>query len=618
MNEKPKNGANQSGRPPFNLLRLFVWIAGIALAAYLIIGFSVRILGLTPRHASPIGVMVLFSILYALIWGIVGVLIMGAPRWIRWISPKRVLFGFACLVTLISLFYLEEDWRGYHDWESYKHKWEAKGVKFGWMDFAPPSVPDDQNFAMSPVWIARIKYVFNNEQKSRAWYGDQINGDDVAKFLPLMPVAPMAVVGTNWAQHLPPTPDMPVRWTSAHTVDLKPWQSYYRDLEQKHPDADIRITPQAQSPAADVLLALSKFDPAIEQLQKDSQRPESRFPVLYDIDDPSEILLPHLQAIKQCGGVLNLRAIAELQNGQADQAAADVKLILRLVDSVQSEPFIITHLVRMAVMQYAIQSIYEGLAEHKWSDVQLADMDAELTKINYPGDFRFCVQAEAAAHVKVFEWIEQKRSRGRDLLDAIYDGNNNKRMPPSTENLLSAGFHVMPRGWFYQGELTTAEHGQAWSSVPGTGAQPVLSPGAVLQASNAAMAIVDGRTGVFNFVGRLLIPELTAYAKRTAFAQESADMARIAIALERYRLANGAYPASLDALRPKYMQDVTADIITGEPLKYRQTQDGQFVLYSVGWNEKDDGGVAIPAKGALGLVGINPDQGDWVWRYPAK
>jgi hypothetical protein len=31
------------------------------------------------------------------------------------------------------------------------------------------------------------------------------------------------------------------------------------------------------------------------------------------------------------------------------------------------------------------------------------------------------------------------------------------------------------------------------------------------------------------------------------------------------------------------------DAITGESYRYRRTDDGQFVLYSVGWNEKDDG-----------------------------
>jgi hypothetical protein len=32
------------------------------------------------------------------------------------------------------------------------------------------------------------------------------------------------------------------------------------------------------------------------------------------------------------------------------------------------------------------------------------------------------------------------------------------------------------------------------------------------------------------------------------------------------------------------------DLVGGKPLVYRRTRDGKFTLYSIGWNEKDDGG----------------------------
>jgi hypothetical protein len=112
--------------------------------------------------------------------------------------------------------------------------------------------------------------------------------------------------------------------------------------------------------------------------------------------------------------------------------------------------------------------------------------------------------------------------------------------------------------------------------------------------------------------------------KKFACAQSSVDLARVAIALERYRLAHGEYPESLDSLAPQFMEKVPHDIIGGQPsqdsgsasqpLHYRRTSDGQFVLYSIGWNERDDGGVVGLTKG--GTADIN--QGDWVWRYPQK
>jgi hypothetical protein len=115
---------------------------------------------------------------------------------------------------------------------------------------------------------------------------------------------------------------------------------------------------------------------------------------------------------------------------------------------------------------------------------------------------------------------------------------------------------------------------------------------------------------------RLMLPGLGRAAEKFACAQSSVDLARTAIALERYRLAHGEYPGSLDALAPQFMEKVPHDIIGGQPLHYRRTNDGQFVLYSVGWNETDDGGVVVFAKGSTPSVDIN--QGDWVWRYPTR
>ena len=84
--------------------------------------------------------------------------------------------------------------------------------------------------------------------------------------------------------------------------------------------------------------------------------------------------------------------------------------------------------------------------------------------------------------------------------------------------------------------------------------------------------------------------------KRFAYGQESVDLARVAIALERYRLAHGEFPESLDALAPQFMEKIPHDIINAQPLHYRRTADGQFVLYSVGWNETDDGGIIVFKK----------------------
>jgi hypothetical protein len=112
----------------------------------------------------------------------------------------------------------------------------------------------------------------------------------------------------------------------------------------------------------------------------------------------------------------------------------------------------------------------------------------------------------------------------------------------------------------------------------------------------------------------MMLPVFSKVPQELAFAQSEVDMAMLACALERYRLAHGQYPDDLNALVPRFVTVLPHDIINGQPLKYRRTDNGRFILYSVGWNEKDDGGV-VAAKSS------NPNnqdvlQGDWVWQYP--
>ena len=107
-----------------------------------------------------------------------------------------------------------------------------------------------------------------------------------------------------------------------------------------------------------------------------------------------------------------------------------------------------------------------------------------------------------------------------------------------------------------------------------------------------------------------MVAALNRIATKGAMAQIATDQAALACALEQYRLANGQFPETLGALVPRFISGLPHDVITGEPYKYRRTEAGQFMLYSVGWNEKDDGGVP-------GKTLFDEKEGDWVWQYPA-
>jgi len=69
------------------------------------------------------------------------------------------------------------------------------------------------------------------------------------------------------------------------------------------------------------------------------------------------------------------------------------------------------------------------------------------------------------------------------------------------------------------------------------------------------------------------------------------DLARIALALERYHAEHGSYPESLAVVVSTYLHDLPSDPFVGRPYHYLCEPDTDiYTLYSVGVNQRDDGG----------------------------
>jgi hypothetical protein len=505
---------------------------------------------------------------------------------------RRRFFWLACVVTFIALIYAEEDWRGWHALRGYEQQWRAKGEKFDFREIIPPAVPDDQNFALTPIVASSYQMMFDKQ-------GHELEPSDTNVVNRLK----MVCYGD---EHYGPEPTSG-NWMTANLTDLKAWQDYYRALAAK--TNQFPVPAQPGSPAVDVLFSLGKFDSAVEELRQASQLPYSRFPLTYDKEEPAAILLPHLAALKAATRTLQLRTCAELQNGDSNAAFQDVKLMLYLAGAIRTEPVLISHLVRIAQVDIALQPVYEGLAEHRWSDAQLATLDTELAKLDFLADYKYAMNGELAFGIAETEYM--RRARNFQALDYDIDG---QRQQPAA---LDIGLELVPSGFFYQTELQLARMQLEYILPTVDLDKRILSPSLVrLTATNATKDLASH--GYYGIFARLVFPSLVNSVERFARGQSHVDLARVAIALERYRLAHGEYPATLDSLTPQFMTAIPHDIINGQPLNYRRASDGQFVLYSVGWNETDDGGVVVFHKDHRDESGIDDKQGDWVWKYPAK
>ena len=70
---------------------------------------------------------------------------------------------------------------------------------------------------------------------------------------------------------------------------------------------------------------------------------------------------------------------------------------------------------------------------------------------------------------------------------------------------------------------------------------------------------------------------------------------KIAVALKIYKAKTGEYPDRLSALSPDILLKLPKDPFTGKDYVYKKG-DGGFIVYSVGENLKDDGGIPRERK----------------------
>lgn len=502
------------------------------------------------------------------------------------------------LILLLSLFYKVENYRGKRAWLKCLQTSVARGEKLTLAELAPPAVPDDENFAMQPIWVEAITAEIGAE-KARTWYGDRVQA-----FRETNPARPLDL-RIELFEVLPMT-NRVGNWQLAQATELAPWQKYFRQLAER--TNFFPITAQPQSAAADVLLALSRSTDTIEALRRASQLPQARFPVAYGDANPAYMLLPHLASLKSCASFLQLRAIAELQAGQAESALDDIKLMLRLNDLIRDEPFFISHLVHIAMFQIEVQAIWQGLAEHRWNDAQLTQLDARLARLDFLAAYIRAMAGEKAFGCQAISYVERNRRELRNEFGELVP------LPASlgeNEALMNVLARVIPRGWFDQNQAVIwqfyDEHFDHLIDLE----RRTYSTAEAAKVASAESKLGSGRSP-YNRIAAMVLPALSNGAKKFVFAQQALDFARLGIALERYRLANGQFPGTLADLSPKYLTPIPHDLVNGGPLRYRRTEDARFVLYSVGWNETDDGGTVSQTQTGR----PNPESGDWVWRYP--
>ena len=91
-------------------------------------------------------------------------------------------------------------------------------------------------------------------------------------------------------------------------------------------------------------------------------------------------------------------------------------------------------------------------------------------------------------------------------------------------------------------------------------------------------------------IAMMIIPAADRCAAVAAEADAARDLARLGLAMTAYQQKHGKHPEKLDDLVPGYLTGIPRDPFDGRPLRWKRAGQ-ELLLYSVGRDLKDDGGV---------------------------
>lgn len=493
--------------------------------------------------------------------------------------------GFLTLLVVIgvALFHLEEDWRGARAFAAARKDLEVKGESLDYRHFVVPPVPDDQNLAMAPLFVRELHYEVNAKTHTYTFGPGVSHPKDLAD----MPYGddkhPIIKMASYELGRLP---------------NLAGFQQFFRQKKDAFPHPT-----QPGAPADDVLLALTRYGPTLDELARAAaERPRTRFPLDWNRQEFWGLSLSHYN-LEQClVRTLCLRASANLTLAHTADALRDLELGLRLCRDMGREHLLIGTLVEISCLTMVLNDVWQGLAAREWSADELARLQTDLEAFDLLADFADSMRLERALTVYNFDYLKRTHNAAIFTIDSV----------EQSDDAATKANHVLgwlvPGGWFDENKAVVSRFHQDYMVTAVDEHKHRVFP----DRTRGSQPAWRDLTGSFRLaLARVVLSIFESLPLKYARSQTALDQAVTACALERFNLDHRAYPPRLDALVPDYLKAVPPDIIDGAPMRYRLSPDGRYVLHGVGWDGRDEGGRVEWS----GLTRLDAKRGDWVWQY---
>ena len=379
-------------------------------------------------------------------------------------------------------------------------------------------------------------------------------------------------------------------------------------LDRAQPQLD-RVRAAAKLPALGYVLGLAP-EPVLSQTYNPStvpvpvaeinakssaQTPPANLvkenPTLY------EISLEPLGPMRRLALYVKMDTLVAADARDGERVVQNVRTLLGMARQVDKMPFMLSDLIAMAIASVAWESTIEIIASYPGvlNDAQLAVIAQEFAKDSGPNEIR----AHLGNETDYFE----------DTLQRMFtdDGNGDGRLTPAGLRFLQQLSSSPPFERVMDSSATLHALGPAIMTVaPGRKATLVEWKKAFAAAEeyeqtpiwewetnpDTSFTAHMHQSNLSNPVIVTLMPAFGSVIVKSDRTQQTREAAMVVVAIERYRLANRVWPATLDALVPMYLATVPLDRCDGNPLRYRFTPQGPIV-YSIGWDRIDDQGRSV-------------------------
>jgi hypothetical protein len=325
---------------------------------------------------------------------------------------------------------------------------------------------------------------------------------------------------------------------------------------------------------------LSDNSEALRLLHRAGSMKSCRYPI--DLTKGIEGALGPLSSLRQAERLLYLETILNSDRQQPQEAVESVIASLGVSRSLNQEPRLISYFVQLACQVMSLDGLERVLNRVPLTDEQLAKLAVAIEESENQRALTRALVGERCCGDDLFQRLRSGKIPLNDI-DSLLDEET---------------FWIRPLLPLYKGASLLDLDEIAFLDIMDQFVKTAQLP---LPESVAAASTVGDKVNHlprWHALSRMLTGALDGTIKHTGRYDAKIRDTQAAIAVERYRVANGRLPDRLGDLVPTFLSDVPADPFDGRPLRYKTLAKG-YVVYSVGEDREDNGGTEKNSNGSM-------------------